>query len=122
MDVPTSEGTLLSTIHGRDRRALRNIGKRDLLAAKKYGTKQRTLGPKGKLRWKFTFADIVYITEEDEITEVTSYVTPIEIAQVQLQNGDLEMHQALALKLNTMPSICTSHIVLVVDQSGSMRC
>src|SRR5690348_12337989 len=75
MDCPTSEGTLLSAVHGRDRRLLRNIEKRDLQAAKKYGVRKRL---RNKRRWSFTYADIVYITEDDQIAEVTSYVLPLQ--------------------------------------------
>lgn len=116
--IPTSEGTLLSTIHGRDRRALRSIGKKDLLAAKKYGTRERQYY---RDRWKFTFAGIVYITESDQSTEVTSYALPIEVHPVALTLQDHFYHNELARKMKAMPSICTSHIVVVIDQSSSMR-
>ncbi len=120
--VPTSEGTLLSTIHGRDRRHLRCIGKRDLLAAKKYGKREKSNAPHGKAhRWKFTFADVVYITEHDEITEVTSYVLPMEIPPIAVTREDEQAHTALTEKMNETPSLCTSHFVIVIDQSGSMR-
>lgn len=119
--IPTSEGTLLSSIHGRDRRSLRSIGKKDLLAAKKYGRKERTYGYQRQPRWKFTFADIVYITEDDEVTEVTSYVLPVDIPMVQLSLTDYNSHRLLTKKLHEMPSICTSHIVVVIDQSASMK-
>lgn len=117
---PTSEGTLLSSIHGRDRRHLRKICRKDLLAARKYGTKERTYGYQRQPRWKFTYADIVYITENDEISEVTSYVLPVDIPLISLSASDYTAHDALVHKMRSLPSMCSSHFVIVVDQSASM--
>jgi hypothetical protein len=63
-DSSTSAITLLSSVHGRDRRALRQIGVRDLQAAVKYGTKSYGYPDRqtGEIRYKFTHANIVYIT------------------------------------------------------------
>eukprot|EP00798_Chlamydomonas_sp_ICE-L_P013529 gene13529-19397_t len=113
--------TLLSTVHGRDRRALRVIGKKDLQAAVKYGHRVRTVGPGGVRRWKYMFADIVYVTDDTSRVEVTSWVLPVEISEVPTTSGDIGVHEESARKLRTSPHLCTSHIVLVVDQSGSMR-
>ncbi|MGG2357337.1 hypothetical protein, partial [Salmonella enterica] len=90
-----------------DRRNQRHIGKKDLLAAKKYGTKEATY----RSRWKFTYLGIVYITEYDEVTEVTSYNIPIEVHPVTLTHHDHLAHDALVRKMKAMPAICTSHIV-----------
>ena len=51
---------------GRQRRKERNISKRDLQAAVKHGTKKLSFPcPKtGERRWLYTFADIVYVTDD----------------------------------------------------------
>eukprot|EP00798_Chlamydomonas_sp_ICE-L_P013532 gene13532-19402_t len=113
--------TLLSTVHGRDRRALRDIRKKDLQAAVKHGHRVRSRGPGGVRRWKYTFAEIVYVTDDTSREEVTSWVLPVEISEVPTTRGDIGVHEESARKLRMFPHLCTSHIVLVVDQSGSMR-
>ncbi|KAI9338729.1 hypothetical protein BDR26DRAFT_862689 [Obelidium mucronatum] len=116
-------GTLLSSVHGRDRRALRQIDKKDLLAAVRFGVKERgypcrvTFAP----RWKYTFANIVYITDASSRHEVTSYVLPLDIERVAVSRADEELHAAWTAALAANPAMCTAHTVLVVDQSGSMK-
>lgn len=117
----TSEGTLLSSLHGAQRREQRGISKPDLRSAKKHGAKERTYGYNGKPRWKFTFRDIVYITEDDEVTEVTSYVRPLEITKAVVTKKDELAHQALIRRFQSNPNMITSHTVVVIDQSASMR-
>ncbi|KAJ3012938.1 UNVERIFIED_CONTAM: hypothetical protein HDU68_000940 [Siphonaria sp. JEL0065] len=114
---------LISSIHGRDRRKLRQIGKRDLLAAIKYGTREAAQRCRltGEQRWKYTFANIVYITDYTSTYEITSYVQPIDIQLVPLDEGAKEDHIKLKKRLTKNPELCSSHTVLVVDMSGSMR-
>eukprot|EP00798_Chlamydomonas_sp_ICE-L_P008943 gene8943-12780_t len=103
--------TLLSTVHGRDRRALRGIHKKDLQAAVKYGHHERTFGPIGQPRWMHTFADIVYITDDTGRVEITSWALPVEIFEAPVSSGDIDVHEESARKLRTAPHLCTSHIV-----------
>ncbi|KAG1675173.1 hypothetical protein FOA52_003396 [Chlamydomonas sp. UWO 241] len=119
--VATTAFTLLSTVHGRDRREQRKIGKHDLKAAVKYGYKERTYGYKNELRWKYTFSNIVYITDDASRIEITSFVLPISIEPVAVTAADKVLHERAAAKLRSKPGKCTSHVVLVIDQSGSMR-
>jgi hypothetical protein len=63
----------------------------------------------------------VYITEDDCTTEVTSWVVPVKIFKAPVTFIDTVNHKNLATKLKDEPSICTSHFVLVVDQSKSMK-
>ncbi|KAJ3074311.1 hypothetical protein HDU98_011575 [Podochytrium sp. JEL0797] len=116
-------GTLLSCVHGRDRRALRHIDKKDLLAAVQFGRKERGYPNRitGEGRWKYTFANIVYITDETSRHEVTSYVLPLEIEKVLVTEEGLRMHKEWQKSLRENHRLCTSHTVLVVDQSGSMK-
>lgn len=121
--MQTSLIPLESSLHGRERRQLRNIAKRDLQAAIKYGKK--TSGypcrQSGEIRWKYEFADVIYITDASSIKEVTSYIKPINLTLLPLDKDEkvkFEIHQKLA---QVNPDICTSHTVLVIDQSASMR-
>ena len=38
-----------------------------------------------------------------------------------VNGNDIHTHRLLTVKLQTTPSICTSHMIFIVDQSGSMR-
>lgn len=120
MDSRTSDGSLLSSPHGAMRREHRNISKLDLQSVKKYGTRVRTFGHNRRPRWKYTFADTVYVTEDDGVTEVTSYILPLSLTKAVVTSQDGAMHDALVRKLQACPSIATSHTVVVVDQSASM--
>jgi hypothetical protein len=123
MMAHTRAKTLLSSVHGRDRRSLRKIGKRDLQSAVKYGMRERGY-PRhstGEPTWKYTFRHVVYITDDSSRSEITSYVLPINIPTVSLSLQERQMHQKVAGLLTLNPHVCTTHTVLVVDQSGSMK-
>ena len=117
-DVP-----FFSSLHGRERRALRKIDRLDLQAAVKYGQKESGWPHPvtGAVRWKYTHADIVYITDESSTREITSYGVPIDIPHPTLTRGHRRSHEAAKQRLERNPSLCTSHTVIVVDQSGSMK-
>ena len=73
----TSAITILSSTHGRMRRAQRLIEKRDLQAAVKYGKREMSANQNGRINWKCTYADIVYITDfETSTKEITSWAIP----------------------------------------------
>ena len=72
--ILTSAITVLSSAHGRKRRAERQIGKRDLKAAVKHGTREPGRPTSsGEPTWKYTFADVVYITDSTSRKEITSW-------------------------------------------------
>jgi hypothetical protein len=82
----TKDITLLSGVHGRDRRAERKISKHDLQAAIKYGVKTRGKpSHQGFLTWKYTFANIVYITDDTSKIEITSWLLPTDIEPIPLE-------------------------------------
>jgi hypothetical protein len=54
----------LSSIHGRERRAERWIDKKDLQAARLYGTCEISPNARGHTNLKFRYKDIIYITDE----------------------------------------------------------
>jgi hypothetical protein len=119
----TSEVLLESTVHGRQRRAERAITKKDLQSAIKYGTKEpgwpdpRTKEP----RWKYTFRNIVYITDHTSTKEVTSYPEAVEVHKKTVSAAMRAQHAAASALIRSSPESWTSHTVLVIDQSGSMR-
>ena len=132
----TSAVEFHSSIHGRGRRHERGIQKRDLQRAVLHGRKERTYGQGGKRRgeprWKYTCDNIVYITDDTSHEEITSwklfelmsvrevYPEPILIERVATTTAMQAAHR-LAVSNAADPEAWTSHTVLVVDQSGSMR-
>eukprot|EP00111_Clytia_hemisphaerica_P010941 TCONS_00032060-protein len=125
MVLHTSTIELISSIHGHQRRAERCIEKKDLQAAVKYGKKEmcRRFDKAGRplIRFKYTFADVVYITDESSTREITSYVLPIPLDKVDVPLIDQNKYYAAKRRIEEDPSIITSHSVFVVDCSGSMR-
>ena len=126
MNRLTEDSTLVSGTHGRDRRNSRGILKIDLQRARRYGMKED--GHSG--REKYTFGGIVFIYDPRRNKEVTSYPSrdfssdgsgtkvsePILLAKFPNPQRDPNVMQIIADKENW-----TSHSVLVVDMSGSMR-
>lgn len=119
----TSEIPFFSSLHGRQRRAERDIDVRDLKAAVKYGVKHPAeRDPRtGQRRWRYTYADVVYITDSTSKREITSWVSPIGVPSAKLTLREIGEHERAKERLEDDPSLCTSHTVIVVDQSGSMR-
>lgn len=118
----SSAATLLSCEHSRQRRAERLVSKRDLQAALKHGSRVASRNSKG-LAWKYTFADVVFIVDQSLTKEITCWAKPGAGLDVEKQHITSEMvsaHQAARIRLQNNCS-WTSHTVVVVDQSGSMR-
>ena len=65
-ELRTSSIQLISSLHGRQRRLERDISIKDLQTAVKYGVKVAQFGPRVsyKNRFKITYNNIVYITDE----------------------------------------------------------
>lgn len=112
--IRTSQITFLSTDHGRMRREQRDIDKRDIQKAIKYGT--RTSCWNG--RWKIEYDGIIFITDASCRREVTAYPSPLSFAETPFEVT--EEHSKAKLVLSRKPDLCASHTVLVVDNSGSM--
>jgi hypothetical protein len=112
-----------SSTHGRGRREQRNICKRDLAAAVKYGVQERGFPHPhtGETRWKYTFAGIVYITDETSTREITSWALELPFDTVTLSDRVLTVHNEGKLRVIEDKSSITSHTIIVVDTSGSMR-
>ena len=118
----TSDVPFLSSVHGRQRREERDIDQHDLRAAVLHGKKEdasRVVRGRRRQRWKYTFANIVYITDEASTTEVTSWVEPVRVDPVPVSPTMLIAHEAACKMVCETPQAWTSHTVLVIDQSGS---
>ena len=111
--LKTEEHTVLSADHGRQRRQERDISKRDLQLALKYGKQERAMDDRrGRPRYRFTYRGVVYLTDQTMKHEITSWRTQdAEEAHEQLQR-EARKQDARSLK---------SHTILVVDHSASMR-
>lgn len=113
--MQTSLISIISSTHGRLRREQRDISKRDLQAAIKYGSRSRVWGQ----RWKFEYDGIIFITDAAMCREITSYPAPLIMADI---DGAARLkHEKAKEVIALKPDICTSHTVLVVDNSGSMK-
>jgi len=119
----TSELTILSTLHGRARRELRNLAKIDLQSAIKYGVRTRSNKDPitGLHRWKYEYGNVVYITDYTSTKEVTCYKQPIAITSATITEEMRVRNEEDARSLKEDPLLCTTHSVIVIDQSGSMR-
>lgn len=118
----TAEYTVLSSLHGRARRELRNISKTDLKAAIKYGMKEPAHpGRDGAQRWKFTYNNVVYITDATCRQEITSFVQAVKIERHPISNALINRHNEVKRILKEQPELCTGHTYIVIDQSRSME-
>jgi Alpha-kinase family len=111
----TSLITILSSVHGRLRREERDISKRDLQAALKYGTRQRNF----KGRWKVEHDGIIFIVDPGMRKEITAFPSPLSEAPLHFQ--ERANHENAKTIIKHKPELCKSHTVLVVDNSGSMQ-
>ena len=119
----TSAVTLLSCEHSRHRRAERLIAKRDLQAALKYGECKMSINQRGQVTWKYTFADVVFIVDPTKKREITCWATPGAGLDVEKRRITPQISHAHQTALGRLKNACswTSHTVVIVDQSGSMR-
>ena len=121
----TSLVDILSSAHGRKRRSKRLSNIRDLQAAVKYGKKEVAWETnKGVvIRWKHTFKGVVFITDDTSTREITTWPEPgfgYDVPLVDITQT-MERHHRAAKRALHDNSTWTSHTVVVVDQSGSMR-
>lgn len=110
----TSLITVLSSTHGRLRREQRDIDKRDLQRALRYGRRERAWGQ----RWQVEHDGITFITDSTMRKEITAYPSPLPDAPIEMK--DRTDHQKAKRLLDKKPELATSHTVLVLDNSGSM--
>jgi len=89
----------------------------------KYGTKERGFPhPRtGAIRWKYTFADVVYITDETSTQEITSWVLELPLSEKAIPIRLQQKIEEAKRRVTRDPGIITSHTVIVVDKSASMK-
>ena len=105
-DLNTSDITLISHTHGRQRRAERGIDRNNLQAAVKHGRAERANpGPHGEQRWRYTYQGVVYVTDETRRHEITSW-------REDGKDTPRERPETGAYGV---------HVVMVVDNSSSMN-
>jgi len=109
--IITDNIPLVSHVHGRQRRAERNIQRKELQAAIKYGQKEiANPGRDGSTRWRYTYNGVVFVTDETSRHEVTSW---------RMDGKDEEEDVVAPAEVQLAGS--KFHAVLIIDQSGSMR-
>ncbi|KAL1523672.1 hypothetical protein AB1Y20_018606 [Prymnesium parvum] len=109
--ILTDDISLISHTHGQARRLERNIVRRELQAAIKYGIKVRANpGRDGSARWRYEYDGVVYITDETSRHEVTSW---------RVDGKGAAAGGVAPAQVELAGSGC--HAVLIVDMSGSMR-
>lgn len=129
----TDESVLYSSLHGRQRREERHIAKATLVLARRYGMKETE--PKSG-REKYTYGGVTFIYDPITRTEITSYASSDYASPIsgtrntfpifpRRKYGDREpierlQHAQYRTKLFQSRQ-WTSHTVIVVDISGSMR-
>ncbi len=110
----TSLISILSSTHGQLRREQRDIDKRDLQRALKYGRRNRAWGE----RWQVEYDGITFITDSTMRREITAYPSPLPEADVDAST--MAASSKAKHLLEQKPELSTSHTVIVIDNSGSM--
>jgi hypothetical protein len=129
----TALSTLHSGTHGRARREERGIQKIDLQRARRYGMKEAAHNG----RHKYTYGGIVFIYDPLRNREVTSFpakdisldTSGTRAAQPVLLDkkpqyelpAEVQQHRDKCAEMMANFGAWTSHSVLVIDMSGSMR-
>ncbi len=127
----TSAITLLDTNHGRHRRHQRNIPRRDVQVAIKYGRKQRHPTNPNLCIYRYNGKKHV-ISEEESRRLVTTMVSTIDLQPKDVSPQEMQLHdQHYNIIHKKIPFTCNqtnqtsatwkSHSILIVDKSGSMR-
>jgi hypothetical protein len=111
----TSLLSILSTEHARIRRQERDIDKRDLKRALKYGTRQRCW----RNRWKIEYDGVIFIVDQAVHREITAYPSPQR--EIPIDEATKKEHDLAKFLITQKSELCKSHTVLIVDNSGSMQ-
>jgi Alpha-kinase family len=120
--MKTTEIPFISSLHGRKRRLQRGIAIRDLQSAVKYGEKEKGFPNKdGECRWKYTYGDVVYITDVTSTNEITSWALELPLLKVEISDQYKSSYSEAKSRIDADASIITSHTVLIVDMSASMN-
>lgn len=130
--LSTADSTLLSGIHGRQRRQERNIQKVELQRARRYGFCEGANN--GCV--KYTYGGTVFIYDQRTNREVTTYPSsdrgpanagtrfsePVMLAKADhVDSATIAKHKDECRRIFQEKNKWKSHAVFVVDMSGSMR-
>jgi hypothetical protein len=75
----------------------------------------------GEQRWMFEYENTVVITDQFCTKEITSYKKAIQIEPANLTQAMLDNHAEAVRVLKDDPHQCTSHLIIIIDQSASMK-
>ena len=101
----TEEMTVLSTLHGKARRELRDISKHDLKTVMKYGVKSEAHTVKGDQRWKFEFGNTVYITDNTCRKEITCFKKAIKVEPANITQTMIDNHKKAEMIMREDPHL-----------------
>ena len=104
----TAELSLLSTLHSRARRELRDISKHDFHTAIKYGIKSPGHFRNGEQRWKFEFGNTIFITDESCTKEITCFKKAIKIEPANITDAMMVNHNEAVRVLRDDPHLVSS--------------
>jgi hypothetical protein len=108
-------GSLKEVEHARDRRAQRDIDKKDLEAALIHGREEPCMYGR-----KYYYKGVHYVIHRTKKKEITCYADKLPLKRVQIPKELIEKYEAANEVVND-PSAWKSHTVIIVDVSGSMR-
>jgi von Willebrand factor type A domain len=115
----------IPTEHAQMRRKQRGIAKKDLKAALIYGTRTPHSWGKHRIKahkvFRYTYNNIVYIVDESVRREITCYAKPTKLYPAPISPERERFHNHAYQKIRYDLSSWTSHTVMVIDTSGSMR-
>ncbi|KAL7544374.1 hypothetical protein ACHAWF_007757, partial [Thalassiosira exigua] len=92
----------------------RDIDKRDLQRALKYGRRESAWGE----RWLVEYDGITFITDSTMRREVTAYPSPL--PSIDMDFSAIEEHLKAKRLFEQKPELSTSHTLIIIDNSGSM--
>ena len=116
--IRTTAISIRSSHHGRLRRGQRAISKYQLQRALKYGVRV----PIRQGVSKYQHSNIIFIYDERRRQEITSYSKALDLPLRPVSMSEREQHEQAKQSFHDHSSTyCTSHSVLLVDTSGSMR-
>ena len=116
----TSAITLLDTRHGRQRREVRNIPRREIQAAIKYG--RMIQHPSNPELLIYTHNGKKHIVTKEDRRLVTTMATTVKIHDKKISCKERADNDRAMDIIHRQKGVCwNSHSVLVVDCSGSMR-
>eukprot|EP00986_Skeletonema_menzelii_P007373 scaffold2884_cov141-Skeletonema_menzelii.AAC.8 len=121
--IPSSANDILATVHLQDRCFERKISPFELNAAIKYGTRTEGEPRNGMRCWKFNYKGITYLTSYDMDYGITAYPDlcfGFDLEKVTITQKMKDAHDEATRRSSDHHS-WNSHVVVVVDQSGSMR-